>query len=217
MPVGFSAPPCLQAQPPSRKEKQSWEKKVVLGEKGGKPRSCSQGVKNLCLQGVCSKSCSTRCRGISFCPFIPGFSFFHPLPKFFHSCCQATRSRSDGETLSLSVSVLPHVTSSYPLNPKDYKMLSAPTLHCTVCWWCFSSSVSCLVIHHINWPSQLERWQNVCPDLCWGMCICIWGWWIMHLCMHAVWCASETECSAEYKWRRAPLKSSIIRLNECKR
>lgn len=61
------------------------------------------------------------------------FFFLPPPPKLFHSCCQATHSCSDGETLSLLVSILPLcIMFSYPLNPKDTKMLSAPLLHLSV-------------------------------------------------------------------------------------
>lgn len=73
-----------------------------------------------------------RCQGIFFVLFqvfpFPGFSFFHPCRKLFHSCYQAARSCSDIERLwHLLVSVLPLcIISSYPLNPKHCKMLSTP-------------------------------------------------------------------------------------------
>lgn len=145
------------------------------------------------------------------------FSKFFLVPSFsvFHSCCQAAHSCSDTETLAaLAFCSAPIYHVFIPLKSQALQ----DAFHSTsVFWWGFSSLVSCLDIHCIYWPSHLECWQNVCPDFCWGMCICIWGWWIIHLYMHRVWCASEAECLAECKWRRTPLKSSIIWLSEFKR
>lgn len=149
MPLGFSAPPCPPAWPSSRKGKTELIKRCFLGEKGGKPGFCFQGI-TYALKVFVLTLVPLAAEAFLLSSY-SRFSFFRSHPKLFLSCCQATRSRSDGETLSLSVSVL-------PLCYRVFVSLQSQGLRDALC---FSAAPQCILVVFL----QLNLLPSYSPHL----------------------------------------------------
>lgn len=84
-------------------EKQSWYKGASCGSgKEWKPEICLQAIKHLKVFVMTVVPWGAKAFPLSFSKFllIPGFSFFHPCHKLFHTHCQAGCSCSDRDTLA---------------------------------------------------------------------------------------------------------------------